>query len=518
MRKYLYILFAACCIAACENYDGHEYDGGNTPQQRPRLSAAAARQWFESAERGSATRAGCDDDPHAFFRTGELRPAWECGKESSDERIDAVDVPAEGEWSYRVICDSASYPLYCGVVVLDEPGSERTCSYTVFYIPSASAAEDYTPDVCACFRNRADDKLLFSGLAVYTLHSGIPVAAVRYILGNPVEGSYLFDPAAEYEQNYDRLYSMLSGIRLLRCRNRDAATRSGDSGEGGTAGGDGAGNDGGSGGNKPDPGNDKYGGMVPQVVCIAPPINRTPDPEPDKPEPPKPPKKDTEVTQDDINPLPLKVTTRPPTGNNTKQSVNFALNTNIKLNCDNIDDILRLLDSLYNDCMGKKLIGSIDTDLTIKSSDSTSKAKNYYDFNEGSIYMSSPPRMVVIIEEMTHHYQHSTNGNNRATHGLNNEIEAKLGWSLYVLRHGGNLGEYAAALGKKDGAKNFQRMVNCYTPGITSETYDYDEFQDWYIKAMEIFRKGKNKYADPNKYPFSFEWNLSSIDYLTKDC
>lgn len=517
MRKYLYILFAACCIAACENYDEHEYDGGNTPQQRPRLSAATARQWFESAERGSATRAGCDDDPHAFFRTGELRPAWECGKESSDERIDAVDVPADGEWSYRVICDSASYPLYCGVVVLDEPDSERTCSYTVFYIPSASAAEDYTPDVCACFRNRADDKLLFSGLAVYTLHSGIPVAAVRYILGNPVEGSYLFDPAAEYEQNYDRLYSMLSGIRLLRCRNRDAATRSGDSGEGGTAGGDGAGNDGGSGGNKPDPGNDKYGGMVPQVVCIAPPINRTSGPEPDKPEPPKPPKKDTEVTQDDINPLPLKVTTRPPTGNNTKQSVDFALNTNIKLNCDNIDDILRLLDSLYNDCMGKKLIGSIDESMTICQSD-TLKNEGTYNITSRTVTLPVNPLMVDMIEELTHCYQHSANGNNRATLGLNNEIEAKICWSMYVIRHGGNMRDYGNRVGDKTGFQTFTDLAKHYTPNIDSNT-DNLFFYHNYHSAGETLRKiAPGDYGDSVKYPYSYDWNLSSLDYLMQDC
>ncbi|MDE5636904.1 MAG: hypothetical protein K2I43_02630, partial [Alistipes sp.] len=411
MRKYLYILFAACCIAACEKYDESECRG-NATSKRTHLSAEEARMWFESHERQIATRADdTGEDPHAFFRTGQLSLEWEYGKESADELIDAVDVPAKGEWSYRVLYDSVSYPLFCGVVILDEPGRERTCSYTVFYIPTAGSAEDYTPEVCACFKNRADDKLLFSGLAVYTDHAGIPIAAARYVLGNPTEGCYLFDPSAEYEQNYERLYSMLSGIRLLRCRNQDATTRSGDSGTGNPAGEDNTGNGGNGNEPKPDPGYDIDGGWIDDVVCIAPPINRNTDPEPDKPdkpEPPKPPKKDPEVDKDDINPLPLQVNTRPPTGDNTKPSVDFALNTNIKLDCDDAEDIMRMLDSLYNDCMGKRLIGSIDTDLTIKTSDSTSKAKNYYDFNEGSIYMSSPPRMVVIIEEMTHHYQHST--------------------------------------------------------------------------------------------------------------
>lgn len=253
------------------------------------------------------------------------------------------------------------------------------------------------------------------------------------------------------------------------------------------------------------------------MVCIAPPIKRNTEPEPDKPEPPQSPKKDPEVDKDDINPLPLQVTTRPPTGDNTKQSADFPLNPHIRLDCDDIEDIMRMLDSLYNDCMGKRLIGSIYTDMTICQSD-TMQSGATYGINSRTITLSVNPIMIDMIEELTHCYQYSTYGNNRATHGLNNEIEAKICWSIYVERHGGDLLNYDYKFGKVRGIHVFKDLVKYYEPGIEHDSYDNLNFYNAYSNAVTVFRNSKSDYANPEKYPYSHEWNLSSLDYLMQDC
>ena len=47
----------------------------------------------------------------------------------------------------------------------------------------------------------------------------------------------------------------------------------------------------------------------------------------------------------------------------------------------------------------------------------------------------------------------------------------------------------------------------------------YDpSFENWYYSASDLFRNSGSDYADPQKYPFTYEWNLDNLDELMKDC
>ncbi len=488
MKKRM-LLLAACVAAVGCTTPEFEHLPPKGSEAESLLTLAEARAWYDSGA-SVATRGETECRPADLFRTGPLRPDWSRGVLSADRRLSAVDVPAAGRYAYGVVYDSLVVPIHTGLLVLKEADDGTMCDYTAFYIPDRACAADYTAEVCSYFRNR-ERKLLFSGLAVFALPSGMPVAAERYREGEPVEACFLLDTLrTTVEENWTQLRSMLEGVCLLRYE--AAATRA----------------------NIGDP--DYTWGDHP-IVAI--PI--------DGYRPPLPPHKYPGLNDPD-HPI-----NRKPTNPNLTSSFGNRGNENGGRGSGNgpssddrgypANELLRyddprieaMLDSLLVDCLGNALIESIGGTIDISTND---RGVSHYNPVSRTIEIGHD-RTTVLLEELFHSYQYQSGG--YAIHPkLNYEIEAKLGWALYVVRNGGNLGDYGEFLGRNQGYLMFKNMVQIYSDyHMRGGNCMYDpSFENWYYSVSDLFRNSCSDYADPQKYPFTYEWNLDNLDELMKDC
>lgn len=490
-QKFLLSVGAGLLCCACQQFVPE-----NTPEptKRNSFTLSEARAWYES-QTDPGTRASDDDPDDAgcdWLRTGTLYPEWSRGLTSADERLDAVDVPAESRYFYRVVYDSTAYPIQHNLVVLQEADSNRVCCYTVFYIPDRSSVEAYTPEVCAYFCNR-ETKLLYNGLALFTLPSGIPVAADRYRDGIPVDGCFLLDTLeSTFEQNREKLASMLDGLRLQRCTQNQ--TR-------------------GVNDNNP----------IDPVIIIGvyhPKLKMIPTRDDLK----------SPIVNDDSFILPTfkndfdrlngSVGGIGGVGNgngdngsdddNTagdKGGDNYSQNDKIKVKDQKVKE---MLDSLLRDCMGKKAIESIDREVTIEY-DGSRKGSTY---DSGLITIGYSNSQLALLEELTHRYQMRNDLPGDRSHALNNEIEAKIGLVMYLDRYGENIFKYESIFGFSYGCVIFDSLNENYKPGI-----DYTDFwfSSYYNDAANILRSNKT-YQDKQKYPLSSVWDLQALTELLSDC
>ncbi len=481
--RILYALLFVCMFISCE-HDEIEEQGTDIPNNS-KFSISQAQLWYETKATYDTRTEG--DDQSDFFKMGEVVPDWNLGKLSSDYNKEAVDVPITGEYSYRVVYDSVSYPLFSGLVVMNEKITSNKSDYHVFYIPSQDAVEYYTDEVCSYFRNR-ENRLLFSGLAVYTDEYGSPVAAERFNDGIATEGCFLYDTTATFEYNYEKMYSLLNGTRLLRIK-EGSTTRSDN--------------------------DELYGGEIEEIVVVAPPL---------------PPKKKDESEDDNSTPsLPKHDDISPIQdlersngnglgGGGDSSSSTYSSNTHIKIKSKHNAAITALLDLLKDDCMGSTLINSITIDLTISTEEKNGNQAGGYYPSLGLITLTDPNDMTTLIEELVHCYQHIAK-DNHSTHGLNNEVDAKILWSMYVLRHGGSLSDYGGKLGRSAGPVVFEDLVDGYSPNIDFEAYENTNYYVLYCSAKDILKRlAPTSYGDESKYPFSYDFDLSVIDYLLQNC
>lgn len=485
MKKRM-LLLAACVAAVGCHAPEFEDLPPKGPEAESLLTLAEARAWYESGTSAAVTRAGEECRPADLFRTGPLRPDWSRGMLSADRRLSAVDVPAAGRYAYGVVYDSLFVPIHTGLLVLKEADDSTMCDYTAFYIPDRACAADYTAEVCSYFRNR-ERKLLFSGLAVFALPSGMPVAAERYREGEPVEACFLLDTLrTTVEENWTQLRSMLEGVCLLRY---EAAVTRAD-GDGG----------------------DIAYWIVGDEPAVC--IGHLPYKYPGLNDPDHP-----------INRKPTNPNLTSGFGNrgnenggrgsgNGPSSDDRGYPANELLRYDD-PRIEAMLDSLLVDCLGNALIESIGGTIDISTND---RGVSHYNPVSRTIEIGHD-RTTVLLEELFHSYQYQSGG--YAIHPkLNYEIEAKLGWSLYVVRNGGNLGDYGEFLGRNQGYLMFKNMVQIYSDyHMRGGNCMYDpSFENWYYSVSDLFRNSCSDYADPQKYPFTYEWNLDNLDELMKDC
>ncbi len=482
MKKRM-LLLAACVAAVGCTTPELEHLPPKGPEAESLLTLAEARAWYDSGA-SVATRGETECRPADLFRTGPLRPDWSRGVLSADRRLSAVDVPAAGRYAYGVVYDSLVVPIHTGLLVLKEADDGTMCDYTAFYIPDRACAADYTAEVCSYFRNR-ERKLLFSGLALYALPSGMPVAAERYREGEPVEACFLPDTLrSTVEENWTQLRSMLEEFCLLRYER--VATRT-DEGDIGFCIDDG----------KP-------------AVCIG----RLPYKYPGLGDPDHP-----------INRKPTNPNLTSSFGNHGNENGGGGPGDGNGPSSDDkgypANDLLRyddprieaMLDSLLHDCLGNALIESIGGTIDISTND---RGVSHYNPVSRTIEIGHD-RTTVLLEELFHSYQYQT-GDYAIHPKLNYEIEAKLGWSLYVVRNGGDLANYGKYLGQYQGYMMFQYMVDIYSDyHMRGGNYD-PSFENWYYSASDLFRNSGSDYADPQKYPFTYEWNLDNLDELMKDC
>ncbi len=177
-----------------------------------------------------------------------------------------------------------------------------------------------------------------------------------------------------------------------------------------------------------------------------------------------------------------------------------------------------MLDSIYQDCMGKTLIDALDHDITIITD--TDKDRSYPDkilFAEGKA--GAKNRSYVLLEELTHAYQRQNlTTEDFRKRKLNLEIEAKVGWLMYEKRRTGQFfligNKYDPQLGK-DGTGNFQELCDYVYPNYDKNNMFHVDMYNYAIKSLR--RVGD--YNSKTNYPESEEGrNFDFLKELMKNC
>lgn len=166
-----------------------------------------------------------------------------------------------------------------------------------------------------------------------------------------------------------------------------------------------------------------------------------------------------------------------------------------------------LLDSLRQDCMAGKIIGSIRGNVTIRTGffGSSVMIPTAYTFEGGTVWDDFEIRMgsrlddITLLEELFHTHQCSgkTPEEYRGMR-LNNEIEAKLCWYMYRLKIGNTTG-FEKNLGGSEGRDAFNNLYEC----ILSKDTGTERFNDAYRDAADVLRSMGGSYANVTRYPFS---------------
>lgn len=122
--------------------------------------------------------------------------------------------------------------------------------------------------------------------------------------------------------------------------------------------------------------------------------------------------------------------------------------------------------------------------------------------------------MIVLIEELTHAYQFQQEGTaGYISHGLNNEIEAKMGWYIYTIRNNINL-DLRRYLGGYQGIITFRDLKNYYVANDTNSL----SFNAVYDLVVQVFRSNP-EYKNENKYKESYSHrDFDILDKLMADC
>ena len=140
-----------------------------------------------------------------------------------------------------------------------------------------------------------------------------------------------------------------------------------------------------------------------------------------------------------------------------------AYPNNTKITMDE-PEVRAALDSLYNDCMGQLLINAIGVPVSITSGYFGGSSAHAVAYNLPTGWLITNYEVEIgarldpisVMEELMHIYQ----GLGTVGFGdmaLNNEVEAKLAWYMYVKRTGSKI-SVGSALGGRNGVFYFDRM------------------------------------------------------------
>lgn len=165
--------------------------------------------------------------------------------------------------------------------------------------------------------------------------------------------------------------------------------------------------------------------------------------------------------------------------------------------------------------MGQVLLDLLESNITVIT-DNTG-GRNSYEHSTRTVYFDAWDQnhaMIVLVEELTHAYQFQKKGSaNYFTHGLNNEIEAKMGWYIYTIRNNINL-DLRRYLGGIQGTELFDNLYLYYNQGLI----DNLSFETIYEAVVRTFRNNPS-YKDTNKYKESGDHrNFDLLDELMTEC
>jgi len=492
MKRHLCtaLLLAALCTGwfSCRTDD----EWREPSQRRACLSVEEARKAYDRiCERTRST-----EEETGVLHPGETTVYWDGAAYSENSYAASYDVPIWTEQGFQIIrsedgCGDFDDLIFPKLVVVSEREAPETATpYLAFYFADPDPNRDGEPVAGSGLLNSLP-KTDFSGRIVYTELTGQPVAAARYIEGRQTERAFLYDArdSLSFVTIADRYNRIVEDIRI-HLYIPEANTRSNKGQE----------ND----GDNSDP---TDGGTIPTVVVTCKPINF--------------PVYIPTINWQTVRPDPS-LGASPGGGGGWGGGANgpgrdgFYRNSKLRTDSEIVD---RMLDSIYEDCMGKTLIDALDHNITITTdSDRNGIKSDLIFFAEGKA--GARNRSFVLLEELIHAYQHQNlSPVDCKKRKLNLEIEAKAGWMMYEKRKSGNFfftpNQFNRQLGHKKGTIDFQDLCDNVYPDYDKNNWFHASLYEDAIASLRTIRA----YKDETNYPESEEdRNFDLLKELMKNC
>lgn len=219
------MLTAAALCNACTEDDREP--SGTQPEKSPRLSVTEAQAFFE--KNAIRTRSG-EEASILPFVMGATVLHWEEAEASVSDRLSSVDIPAEGEFTYRVLRagkDGTPYEVtaWSKIIVVKSHLTDSLATCIRVSIPDEEYAGDYDGNICNMSLN-CEDRVDYCGLEYYAALDGYPVAVARYADGKCVASVYLFDETLSREEIGRRYAALFHDMWIFRdSKNNGVRTR-----------------------------------------------------------------------------------------------------------------------------------------------------------------------------------------------------------------------------------------------------------------------------------------------------
>ena len=454
--------------------------------QEPLYSVAKARAYYDDAS--CTTRTIAEPGP---LTPGDYSLDWERAEVSLDSLLSSVDVPIDMQYRYYRYLqpepDSVELvPIYSKLVVVKEHPTLLEGCYIRYVMPARSmrnAYPDYDYDALLNSRPKTD----FTGVSLYTDLNGWPMCVAYYYEGELLFDAFLFDKAHTLEENIERLYNLIDDLTVARCS--QARTRGTETNQ--------------------DDGTPKDGGGIEEVVCVG----KKPD---------KEGYEDLFPTPNLGNPVHYDELFQDHTsgggggsssGNsNDGDGENNTSDHNSKIEYEDKETkelIEPLLDSISQDCMGKTLLDAL-VGVTIKIHP-YSEPLNYnkYDFKDNIIHLEADQtggyRDYILLEELIHRYQYQQG---YTTKCVEKEVEAKVGWVLYLERSGRHLTRSQANAQLGDASSGILGLADALSLFHLNQSYDL--YNIYYQESINNLRK----WYSEDEYPYLGNTSLISLENL----
>lgn len=463
--KKLFLLFAGVYLLTACGKDPALVDGSDHTYRLNLYTVEEARMSYERACKTISR-----SEAEGVLTPGDYIVDWDGAQISIDSTLYSVDVPIELAYEYYRYLEIEGevywIPLYPKLVAVSTPDKERSSVYIRYFIPHEYFEWAHDPSIYDEMLN-SGAKQDYTGLSLYTTLAGDPVCAVRYEKGRLETYGFLYDEERTMTENAELMNTILDGVRIGRADK--SVSRGIDT-------------------NEDDPIIDL--GDI-EVVPIY------PEPEDEN-------ENDDEMFDKwPVLPVPGGDISDSPgggggsgsgtgtgsgegdgNGDGNNNQISSKYNANIKY--EDKDTIEPLLDSLAEDCLSSTLFEKL-SGVSIE----TGAGNSYFDHTTGTIFLSGEKgyRDYVLLEELLHAYQYQQYGSEYAGRMLNNEVEAKVGWLIYLTgRDRFNQIHLSSKLGPD------YMIIACLADSIAYDFYDPIRDADMYIAAKESIRKaGKNK-------------------------
>ena len=156
---------------------------------------------------------------------GMVTPAWEEAVLTSNEVNSYVNIPIQTAWKHYVKSpyNESWVEAPQKLVAVQDDMSQRRNLYVMTVVPEGIFAyKQANAFIYHCHGAKIPNK--FSGLIIYTKpQGGIPIYMAHYNNGSLKQDVFLFDKANTYQENVDKINSMLTGYHEQSVRRKTAS-------------------------------------------------------------------------------------------------------------------------------------------------------------------------------------------------------------------------------------------------------------------------------------------------------